>query len=151
MDTYHYRTITKEDLFIIKPLWLKLNDMHYLDSVYFKDHYASFTFEKRMLKFEACDDDSIMVEIVETPGREPAGYCITTISRDCVGEIDSIFIDECHRGNRIGDTLMRNSIAWLQKHECARIRVAVANGHESVFSFYGKYGFFPRMTCLEMK
>jgi GNAT superfamily N-acetyltransferase len=64
---------------------------------------------------------------------------------------DSIFIDEGHRGNGIGDRLMRDSIAWLRDRECKNIRVAVAHGHESVFPFYRKNGFFPRMTCLEMK
>jgi diamine N-acetyltransferase len=151
MDSYSVRTISKEELMIIKPLWEKLNDAHYRDSVYFKDHYASFTFEKRIAKFTACGDDAMLVEVVETGGPGPVGYCISTISQDGSGEIDSIFIDDNHRGRGIGDTLIRNSVAWLQKHGCVRIRVAVAHGHDSVLSFYRKYGFFPRMTCLEMK
>jgi diamine N-acetyltransferase len=151
MNTYTYRKIRKEEMMTIKPLWLQLNDMHWEDSVYFKDYYTVFTFEKRISKFEACDEESIMIEVAEIDGPVPVGYCITTIGPDGSGEIDSIFIDTGHRGNGIGDTLMRNSMAWLQAHECGRIRVAVAHGHESVFPFYQKYGFFPRMTYLEMK
>ncbi|HPL17430.1 MAG TPA: GNAT family N-acetyltransferase [Spirochaetota bacterium] len=148
---YSYRTISREELDIIRHLWVKLNEMQYSDSVYFKDHYSSFTFEKRTAKFKACDPDALMVEIAETAGRQAAGYCIATVSPDNTGEIDSIFIDEGHRGNGIGDRLMRDSIAWLRMRGCERIRVSVAHGHESVFPFYRKYGFFPRMTCLEMK
>ncbi len=151
MDSYSFRSISKEELMIIKPLWVMLNDVHYNESEYFKDHYASFTFEKRISKFNACDDDALLIEVAESAGHRPVGYCVTTISGDGSGEIDSIFIDESHRNRKIGDTLMRNSIAWLQKHGCAKIRVAVAHGHESVFHFYQKYGFFPRMTCLEIK
>jgi ribosomal protein S18 acetylase RimI-like enzyme len=151
MNTYTHRKIRKEDMMTIKPLWLQLNDMHREDSVYFKDYYGDFTFEKRISKFEACDEKSIMIEVVEIDGPVPVGYCIATIGLDGSGEIDSIFIDTGHRGNGIGDTLMRNSIAWLRAHGCARIRVAVAHGHESVFPFYRKFGFFPRMTYLEMK
>jgi hypothetical protein len=29
--------------------------------------------------------------------------------------------------------------------------VAVAEGHESVFGFYQKHGFYPRMTYLQLK
>jgi diamine N-acetyltransferase len=151
MNSYSFRAISKEELMIIKPLWDKLNNAHYRDSIFFKDHYASFTFEKRISKFTDSDDNTMMIEVVESAGPGPVGYCISTISRDGSGEIDSIFIDDNHRGRGIGDTLILNSIAWLQKHGCARIRVAVAHGHESVLSFYQKYGFFPRMTCLEMK
>lgn len=148
---YSYRTISREELEIIRPLWVKLNEMHYGDSVYFKDHFASFTFEKRIVKFNACDQDSIMIQVAETAGRQTTGYCIVTVLGDNTGEIDSIFIDEGHRGNGIGDRLMRDSIAWLQSRGCEKIRVSVAHGHESVIPFYRKYGFFPRMTCLEMK
>jgi len=151
MNRYTYRRINKNEIFLIKHLWIGLNDDHHDDSIYFKDHYASFTFEKRILKFADYDEESMMIQIAESADHRPVGYCISTVDRDCTGEIDSILVDDDHRGNRIGDTLMRNCIAWLRERNCTKIRVGVAHGHESVFSFYRKYGFFPRMTYLEMK
>ncbi len=150
-NEYSIRKIKKEELSIIKPLWSKLNDIHHDDSIYFKDHFASFTFEKRISKFAEHNENAIMIEVVEAAGHAPAGYCISTIGPDGGGEIDSIFIDDGHRNRQLGDRLIRNSIDWFHRHRCPRIRVAVAHGHESVFPFYQKYGFFPRMTCLEMK
>ncbi|MBP7737178.1 MAG: GNAT family N-acetyltransferase [Spirochaetes bacterium] len=151
MKDYTYRSINKNDIFLVKNLWSKLNDIHHDDSIYFKDHFASFTFEKRITKFADCGEESIMIQVAESDDRTPVGYCISTVDRDGVGEIDSIFVDDHHRGNGIGDMLMRTGISWLRERGCAKIRVGVAHGHESVFLFYQRYGFFPRMTFLEMK
>ncbi|AKL95821.1 hypothetical protein CACET_c23750 [Clostridium aceticum] len=43
------------------------------------------------------------------------------------------------------------SIDWLKGESCKKIFVAVADGHESLFDFYMKQGFYPRLTYLELK
>jgi hypothetical protein len=40
---------------------------------------------------------------------------------------------------------------WLNENNCVKILVAIAEGHESVFGFYQKYGFYPMITYLKKK
>ncbi len=141
--------ILKNEIERIKPLWEKLNEMHLKDSQYFKDFYKCFTFEKRCEKFFKIKDDCLFIELIEDK-EIPVGYCISTINKE-VGEIDSIYIDEKYRKFGFGKLLIKNSIKWLKENNCSKIFVAVAEGHESVFGFYRKYDFYPRMTYLQLK
>ena len=42
--------LDKTELYKIKDLWQELNAHHQKQSIYFKDHYATYTFEKRIKK-----------------------------------------------------------------------------------------------------
>ena len=143
------RRITREEIGTIKHLWLKLNDIHHRKSVHFKDFYAAFTFEKRTAKFKDLPEEKIFIEVVEHD-RKPVGYCISTIDDKQIGEIDSLYIEEEYRKKGLGEKLTLNSIAWFRAQGCGRIVVAVSSGHESVFPFYEKHGFYPRLTYLEL-
>jgi len=145
-----FRRISGGELGIIKPLWMKLNDMHYRKSVHFKDFYSSFTFEKRISKFGTFPEEKLFIEVIERE-HQPLGYCISTIDDKQNGEIDSLYIEEEYRKKGLGEKLTLNSIAWLREQGCRRIVVAVSHGHEAVFPFYEKYGFYPRLTYLELQ
>ena len=41
MKTVIYGQLTKKQLGTIKPLWEELNEIHFDDSVYFKDHFLA--------------------------------------------------------------------------------------------------------------
>jgi diamine N-acetyltransferase len=151
MDGIKIKRISKSEISIIKPLWEKLNDIHHRDSLYFKDHYASFTFEKRTEKFGEISDNDILIEIATAKNGHIIGYCVSTISADRDGEIDSIFIEDECRGKGIGEKLIRDAIDFLKNNNCGQILLAVANGRESVFPFYQNLGFFPRLTYLKLK
>jgi diamine N-acetyltransferase len=144
-----FSTINKNQLNLIKQLWEKLNIIHLNDSKYFKDHYETFTFEKRCEKFNLIDDNNIRIEIIEDQG-EILGYCISTIENDN-GEIDSIFVEDGYRKYGYGGQLLENGIKWLKYNNCKQIVVSVAEGHESVFEFYKKHNFYPRLTYLYLK
>ncbi len=146
---YKFKNIKLEHLPIIKPLWEKLNDIHFNDANYFKEHYRKFTFEKRCEKLNKLDDDNIFLEIVETNNGSLIGYCISTVINS-VGEIESVFVEEEHRKSGIGKQLINNSTRWLKNNNCSRIIVSVAEGHESIFSFYEGFGFYPRLTYLQL-
>jgi GNAT superfamily N-acetyltransferase len=143
--------IGKNQINRIKSLWNKLNEMHLKDSHYFKDHYKKFTFEERCKKFDEIEDNNIRIELIIDANEVIVGYCISTIDKS-MGEIDSLFfIEENYRKYGYGSQLVENSINWLKSRNCNKIMVAVAEGHESVFGFYQKFGFYPRMTYLQMK
>lgn len=141
--------INKDQLQVLQPLWEKLNETHLIDSLHFKEQYASFTFNERCDKFNYITEDNIRIEIVKDHNI-CIGYCISTIDTT-TGEIDSLFIEPGYRKYGLGSTLVENSINWLKANKCQKIVVAVAAGHESVLPFYEKFGFYPKMTCLEQK
>ena len=141
--------ISKEELHRIEHLWKRLNELHYQDSHFFKEHYRTFTFNERIKKFHRFDAKDIKIDAVQNETGTLVGYCISTI-QDAVGEIDSLFVDESIRGTGIGKQLVENALQWMRARACERIIVSVAEGHESVFGFYEKFGFYPKLTTLEL-
>ncbi len=141
--------IQKKDIFLIKPLWEKLNKMHYDDSVYFKEHYSSFTFEERIESLLEKNDNDIKITILKH-NEEIKGYCISTINNKN-GEIDSIYLEKELQGSGFGKKIVNQHIKWLKENNCKKIRVAVSYGHNAVIEFYHKLGFYERMIYLELK
>jgi ribosomal protein S18 acetylase RimI-like enzyme len=70
---------------------------------------------------------------------------------EITGEIDSIFVDDAYRSCGIGSTLVSRALGWLDENGSTRNRVSVSEGNESVWNFYKKFKFYPRMTVLEQK
>jgi diamine N-acetyltransferase len=135
----------------IKPLWESLNQVHLADTVFFKDHYKSFTFEKRSARWRIMTDEDILILVAESEEKKLIGYCISTQDQLKQGEIDSLYVTPEFRGKGVGKILTERSLEWLQSNRCNPIRLAISYGHESVISFYQKIGFYPRMTILEYK
>jgi ribosomal protein S18 acetylase RimI-like enzyme len=77
------------------------------------------------------------------------GYCITTISRDNQGEIQSIYVEPEYRKYGIGDALMNLCLHWLDEHAVIKKVLGVGAGNEEVIEFYSRYNFYPRTIILE--
>ena len=146
----NYQLLPRTELFRIKPLWEKLNAIHLQDSVYFKDHYSNFTFEKRIMAWNALPDEQVWILAAEVDD-DIVGYIVATATDDGKGEIDSLCVDEAWQNKGVGDSLVRESLAWLESKKCNPIRLIVSYGHESVMGFYEKLDFYPRATILELK
>ena len=146
---YTFRIIEKNEILIIKELWKKLNEIHLKNSHYFKEHYETFTFEKRCEKFDMINSENIRIEIIEDD-KTTIGYCISTIQKS-TGEIDSIYVKEEYRGTGLGSSLIDHSLNWFHTKKCDKIIIAVAEGNESAYPFYKKFDFYPRLTYLQQK
>ncbi len=144
------KDIALSELSIIKELWEKLNQIHLKDSNYFKEHYQTFTFEKRCEKLYKMKEDTIKIQVICDSGNALVGYCISTIDEGS-GEIESLFVEELYRGAHLGKRLVENALDWLKEKGCKKIGVSVAEGHETVFNFYKQFGFYPRLTYLQLK
>jgi len=96
--SYTIRTLSKNDLALLKPLWEKLNEIHLHDSPHFKNFYEAFTFEQRIVSFDTIKADNLLIQIVEVDGKI-FGYCISTITNE-TGEIESLYLEESVRGKR---------------------------------------------------
>ena len=150
MEIIEYKRLTTNELSQIRVLWEKLNRIHLNDSIYFKEHYTHFSFGERISGWIKLQEKNFHLLIAETSDFIPIGYCISTIDANRGGEIDSLFIDAAFRMQGIGKILLEKSMEWLQNNQCKPIRLNVSYGHENVMEFYQHFGFYPRLTTLEL-
>lgn len=142
----------KELLEFVEPLWKKLNDHHMQNSIHFKEKFKKFSFKDRREVIEKSEDKQVLITLAKDIIKDKyIGYVIASISKESIGEIDSIYIEDDYRGLKIGDTLMKNSLDWIRNNGVIRIKIGVASGNEEAFKFYARYGFFTRTTILECK
>ncbi len=139
------KTVSRDEINGIKTLWENLNAHHLSRSIHFKGHFSKLTFEKRIGDLKKRDR---FVTFVAEDNGESIGYCIATVD-GLAGEIDSVFVDELHRGKRVGEKLMWLAIEWLESHQCETIRVSIAEGNENVLGFYRRFGFAQRFIVMQ--
>ena len=112
------------------------------------------TFARRKAYFEKlAASGSLRLDLafdLENGGKD-VGYCVSSLSPEKSGEIESIFVEETYRSRGIGSALMKTALAWFGEHGSVQNRVSVSDGNEGAGEFYRKFGFYPRMTVLEQK
>jgi diamine N-acetyltransferase len=135
----------------IQPLWEELKKHHETKSLYFKHHYSQMTFTKRKEKLNAqATFRPIKIIIAKDLDRDIyIGYCISSIDDNKNGEIESLYVLPAYRKLGVGDSLMRQSLAWLDKNLVTSKKLIVGSGNEAVLEFYSRYGFRPRRIVLE--
>jgi diamine N-acetyltransferase len=139
------------DLYLIQPLWEKLNHHHHEQKSDFQEHYEKFTFSERaeaLLKKSIGGDMHIGLVKDKESGILVA-YCITTISQDKEGEIDSIYVEKRYHGHGLGDELIKRSLEWMNKKGVKKKTVRVSISNQKTLAFYERYGFRPRSLTLE--
>ena len=67
------------------------------------------------------------------------GYCISTIDKEMIGEIDSLYVEKENRKHGIGSQLMEKNLEWLDKNKVKSKIVAVGDGNENVIDFYNEF------------
>ncbi len=137
----------------IEPLWKKLNALHRSVSPHFSERAAAFPFSMRKQGLiEKTQHGKLRVEVAQTKAeRQVIAYSISTINHEGTGEIDSIFVEEHHRGNGIAGHLMRSALEWMEQEAVKAKILVVLWGNEQVHPFYQRYGFFPLSTTLMQK
>lgn len=146
-----YHTTDIREVEQIRPLWVQLNEHHRLNARTFRSQYERMTFEDRKAYFRKVAAIGIVqIDLAFDPetGRY-VGYCVSSLSKDKAGEIESIYVEEGYRSQGIGAALMERALKRLDAGGSVRNRVSVGDGNEVAFGFYRKFGFFPRMTVLE--
>lgn len=150
MERFEFINGGVELLDLVGPLWDKLNEHHGNNSNHFSHKFRSLTFEIRKNKLNG--DKEINIDLIKD--KETGlyiGYCISTVSKDLTGEIDSLFVEKEYRSFGLGDKLMKNSLKWLNDKGVKTKIIGVAEGNESALSFYERYGFYKRRIVLEEK
>lgn len=150
MDDFEIISGSRELLNLVQPLWEKLNKYHETNSNYFKEKFRNFTFETRKNKFINDSSLKVRIDLIKDIGKGIyIGYCISTVDKALVGEIDSLFIEKEYRKFGLGDKLMENALEWLESHQVITKIIGVAEGNEGVLEFYKRYGFYKRRIILE--
>lgn len=130
-----------KDIEIIKPLWEQLNKIHFEKSVYFKEKYKNFTFEKRMRPILKRTDKVIKLDVLlDNETGNYVGYCLSSIE-DTLGEIESIFIEKKYRKFGLGGELMKNALKWFKLKNISKIQIGVVYDNDGAVPFYERYGF----------
>ena len=146
-----YIELDNSQIDLIKQLWEELRDHHREVSPYFPERYVKLTFQERkedLLKKSESGILRIDAAYDET-SEQFIGYCISSISDEAVGEVDSIYLDKEYRSSGIGDVLMKRSLNWMDQNSVETKRIMVAAGNEKTLAFYSKYKFFPKHIILE--
>ena len=132
----------------IRPLWEQLNDHHIETSSHFSADFEQLSFEDRKKGLEAKAAQGKLRLFFAKSNDQIVGQCVASIMPEGLGEIDSIFVSPSCRGQRIGDALMQATLKWLDTNGAQKKTVVVIHGNDSANSFYARYGFQPRSTCL---
>jgi ribosomal protein S18 acetylase RimI-like enzyme len=112
--------------------------------------YGNFKFEARKERFVKDNNLEVKIDLIKDTVKERyVGYCISTVNKDLVGEIDSLFVEKEYREYGLGDKLMNRALEWLNSYNVKTKIIGVAEGNENVLGFYKRYGFYKRRTILE--
>ena len=150
MTDIEYTVTDGGGLDLTNELWRKLIEHHAEKSRYFSEIISQRTVEQRNRELlEKYKKGDIRIDLAwEKKTGKLAGYCISTISDTKEGEVQSIFVEEEHRGSGIGDAMLEKALEWMAERETAWQVIAVAVGNEEVFPFYRRHGYYPRVTVL---
>jgi diamine N-acetyltransferase len=148
---FAYRVVGEEDINAVEPLWQKLRAYHSPLLAGFPGAMPPFNFEPRKQELlTKAAPGKIRIELVcTTPDAPDIAYCISTVSKNGQGEIDSMFVEEAFRGRGIGSELVRHALEWLKHVEATSKVVTVAHANEEALAFYTRFGFAPRTILLQ--
>ncbi|MBE4909889.1 GNAT family N-acetyltransferase [Bacillus luteolus] len=131
------------EIVLIKSLWEGLRDYHTSLS---EKAATNKTFQQRAkeLKEKVKDGGKIQILVaIDIADQTYVGYSVSTISKQNVGELDSLFILEPYRSQGIGELFMNRSMAWFEENNIERMIMFVSYFNESAMKFYKKFDFEP--------
>jgi len=149
--TFVYRVVGEDSLEAVRPLWEKLRAHHVPWLSRFAGEAPPFKFGPRKQEILAkAQGGKIRIELVCTAldGADIA-YCVSTVSAQGRGELDSMFVEERFRGRGIGSELVRHSLEWMQSMGASSTVVTAAHANEEALTFYKRFGFHPRAVLLQ--
>src|SRR6266542_4698299 len=113
------------NLDLIRPLWEKLNQLHFDLSPHFKRRFQDMNWDKRKHKLIEKWKDILFDYVIDVNDHRIVGYCISTIDKEDhkIGEIDSIYIDEAYRKSGLGKQLIDKAILWLKSNDTENANV----------------------------
>ena len=153
MHAVLYRTTGFDEIDLIRPLWEQLNEYHLAKASRFRDHYEQMTFEDRKSHFcRLHESGHLRLDLAQdTKTAGLSGIACVRCPLIIPERWSPCSLTGEFRSAGIGTALVTRGLAWMDSLGTVRKRVSVGDGNESAWTFYRKFGFFPRMTVLEQK
>lgn len=147
---FTYGKIPIEQIDLIGPLWEQLCAHHAGISTHFSSHFQNRTFAARRDDFvKSYIRGKMKIDLVRVDETSRVvAYCVSALTHDGAGEVDSLFVESDLRGHGIGTELVRRALEWLRSEKAAAIIIEVAYGNDEALPFYERFGFLPRRTIL---
>ncbi len=144
---FAYRLVDADGIDAVQPLWEKLRAYH----APLLNEKPPFLFQPRKQGLlDKAAPGKLRIELVGVASHgADVAYCISTVTADGRGEVDSIFVEEPFRGIGVGSELLRRALAWLDAANATSKVVTVAHGNERALGLYRRLGFLPRMIILQ--
>jgi diamine N-acetyltransferase len=151
MNRFDIKQGNTDNLDLIRPLWEKLNQLHFDLSPHFKKRFQDMNWDKRKRKLVEKSKDMLFNYVIDKDSSKIIGYCISTIDIEDhkIGEIDSIYIDEAYRKSGLGKRLVDKAILWLKSNNTETQKLLVGVGNEQVLEFYKQFDFYPLHIVLQ--
>lgn len=127
----------------VQPLWVQLRRHHVDLAPRWADEMLGKTFDKRRAELLAKAATCLAVWLASVH-EEDIGYCVSTITVDGTGEIDTLYVVPTYRGRGVGHALMSRAMDWFANRSVPSIVVDVISGNDAAQRFYARYGFVPR-------
>lgn len=149
---FEYMEIDSANLDLIATLWNKLREHQRDLSPRFSDHYEKRNCKSRKTELlQKPESGSFHADVViDQSMKKIIGYCVSTISPDIQGCLESVYVEPEYRNSGIGDRLMRQALQWMDEKQATTKTLTVGIGNERVFGFYSRYGFFPKLITVEL-
>ena len=99
----------------------------------------------KIISFKETDDGKYLIDvIVDLESNRDIGYCLSSVTKDSIGEVDSLYVKEEYRDAHMGTILMQRAMDFFEMHHTIKDVLHVSEGNEHALSFYEKYGFQTR-------
>jgi len=135
-----FRKIEKDSIDLIEPLWILLNEMHKEFDREAGQPVRTTVWPERREQLLDKSGFKTSIELLYKNG-ELAGYCYSTIDRDGIGEIDSLFIDEKLRCKGYGKLFVESALAFFECNNTTCIKIWVHPANTLAKSFYRRFSF----------
>lgn len=139
-----YIEINEKDVDIIGPLWERLIEHLRVNSKYFSERLSQHSFHTRKKDiFEKAKSGAVRIDLARDLARNQfIAYCISSITKENEGEIDSIYVEDNYRRLGIGDCFMKKALSWIDAQSVETKKIVIVSGFEKVIAFYSRYGLF---------
>jgi ribosomal protein S18 acetylase RimI-like enzyme len=172
--TLLYRELPAEQINRVQPLWERQREFHIRCTAHFAEDVRGRRFGERVAELVGkARPDGLLVDVCYWGGGEQdvakagraddadaarpdadaaraVGYCISTVTGDGVGEIDSLYVLDEFRRHGIGSELVRRALAWLEAREPKKIIVVALAENTAAVEFYKRFGLLPRAVVSEL-
>jgi diamine N-acetyltransferase len=151
--TFELRSGDEKDIDLIAPLWQQLRQHHLSLENHLQKRFLKQTWAKRKSDIVGKASKVHLDYAIDTISSKIVGYCISSVEKqnEKQGEVDSLFIEETYRKSGIGESLMEEALAWLNRQGTENNRLLVSGSNPSVLGFYEKFEFYPLYIILQQK